>query len=242
MRYLIGIDDTDDLAGPGTGNRARTLGEQLHAAQMAEAESITRHQLLVSPHIKYTSHNSSACLLVETAEDKQDALVDFCREFLLQESAESADAGLCIAKDADLTMEVVEFGRSAKQRVMTVQAALAVSDGLVVCLEGMTGDGSGIIGALAAVGLRKSGCDGRFLWLPELRQLKGFYSVDQLQREAHIDLVQDEHGNNVKADILIDVGDWVRPILQDGRAILLVEEVENGWRVISKEQIKAISH
>lgn len=241
MRYLIGIDDTDDLLGPGTGNRARKLMEQLHVSLLAEPGSVTRHQLLVSPKIKYTSHNSSVCLVVETGEDRQEALVRFCREFLQNESSNEADAGLCIANWEDLSLKVVEFGHWAKQKILTVQEALAFLKDGIVCLEGLSGDGGGVIGALAAVGLRKSGCDGRFLWLPELRQLDGMYTVEQLKQKAHIDQVQDRSGHNIRADALVDVGNWVRPILREDCAILLVEEVENGWSVISKEEIKAIS-
>ena len=82
MRYLMGIDDTDNLESRGTGHRARMLGTGLQEAGLATLHSITRHQLLVHPAIRYTSHNSSACLLVE-AGDGAPAVVDFARAFLL---------------------------------------------------------------------------------------------------------------------------------------------------------------
>ncbi|WP_041355139.1 hypothetical protein [Nitrosococcus halophilus] len=60
-RYFIGIDDTDNRESRGTGYRARTLGAQLEEKGLAILEGVTRHQLLVSPAIPYTSHNSAAC-------------------------------------------------------------------------------------------------------------------------------------------------------------------------------------
>ena len=107
-------------------------------------------------------------------------------------------------------------------------------------LAGLTGTGLGMIGALAAVGLRASGNDGRFLWLPGLRELNdSVYTVEQLQQLAHIDAVCTVEGNMLSSDKLVDVGDWVRPILRNGQAILLV--AENGkheWRILAKENIK----
>ncbi len=97
MRYYIGIDDTDNLESRGTGHRARQLGAMLQDAGIARLLSITRHQLLVHQDIPYTSHNSSACLLMDCDAAKESELKTFCREFLLSESAPGSDAGLCIA-------------------------------------------------------------------------------------------------------------------------------------------------
>ena len=64
-RWLIGLDDTDNLESRGTGFKARQMAEHLERSQTGLiATSITRHQLLVDPRIPYTSHNSSACISV----------------------------------------------------------------------------------------------------------------------------------------------------------------------------------
>ena len=163
MRYLIGIDDTDNPDSRGTGFRARQLGGRLGEAGLAQTRGITRHQLYVHPDIPYTSHNSAACLDVELLGGSMGALRDFCREYLATESAPGSDAGLCVAEFAEVPDEVVAFGRSAKDTVRTREQAgdLAASCGLH--LEGVTGDHMGMIGALSAVGLRRSGHDGRFI-------------------------------------------------------------------------------
>lgn len=87
MRILIGIDDTDNLESRGTGYMARQLGAMLSEGGLALVEGITRHQLLLDPQIPYTSHNSSACLLVRANQDKLDELAHHCRKLLLQKSA-----------------------------------------------------------------------------------------------------------------------------------------------------------
>ena len=37
---------------------------------------------------------------------------------------------------------------------------------------------------------------------------------------------------------IVDVGEWIRPVLRDGKATLYVEENKHEWNIISKEQIK----
>lgn len=240
MRLLIGIDDTDNLESRGTGYRARCLGELLDRADLAKVEGITRHQLLVDPKIPYTSHNSSACLSVSAQDNNCDDLIECCRSFLLKESAHGSDAGLSVAFAGDLSQDVIEFGRLAKREVLKRRAAedLARRSGIV--LEGLTGDHGGVIGALAAVGLRAGGGDGRFIWLEGIRELTGKYSASWLIGNTPVGEIRRLNGEPVDKNDEIDVGLWPRPILQNGKAVFLVEEEDepNKWRLASKETIK----
>ncbi len=93
LRYLIGIDDTDNLESRGTGFRARCLGADLAAAGLARVDGVSRHQLLVHPDIPYTSHNSALCLDAHVPDGRIDEVREFCRDFLLRESADGSDAG-----------------------------------------------------------------------------------------------------------------------------------------------------
>jgi hypothetical protein len=238
-RAWIGIDDTDNLESRGTGNMARRLIAQLELHQLAEGLGVTRHQLLVSPEIPYTSHNSSACLQVETAD--LDGVWLTCRDFLTAESAPGSDAGLCLAVLEQVDGEVQRFGRAAKQEVLTMQAAheLAARKGLR--LEGLVGTRGGVIGSLAAVGLCVEGNDGRFLWMPGLRELSGTFTAQELIRQTRIQAVRTLDGHDILDDRPVEIGDWPRPVLQDGLSILFVEEVENGWRCVDKETIKRLT-
>ena len=180
---LIAIDDTDNLESRGTGFRARQLREVLEQDGCGVVSDITRHQLFVSRWIPYTSHNSAACICLHCNDRPEIARIhDICGDFLRRESAPGSDAGLCIAPLARVSRNVREFGRSAKETVLTQVEArtLARFEGLV--LEGYTGTQGGVIGALAAVGLRAAGADGRFLWLRGIRELEpGHYTLSALK-------------------------------------------------------------
>lgn len=242
MQLLIGIDDTDNKQTRGTGYRARYLGKLLQENGLALVEGITRHQLLIDPRVPYTSHNSSACLVVNTNGSSFDAIAGYCRDFLLQESAPGSDAGLCLVPQVAVGSAVQEFGVLAKKEVLTYQSAVDLARREDIFLEGLTGDYVGVIGALAAVGLRAGGQDGRFIWLEGLREISGIYTAGQLVQSYRIDRVMSLDNVVVPPEGKIDVGEWRRPVLKDGQAVLLVERAESreefGWRVAPKEIVK----
>jgi hypothetical protein len=243
MRCLIAIDDTDNLESRGTGFRARQLGARLAEAGIGTVRGITRHQLFVHPSIPYTSHNSSACLDVDVGVAQLDAARVFCRDYLAEESATGSDAGLCVAPYDAVTDELMEFGRNAKVRVLAREHAHELAQRHGVHLEGVTGERIGVIGALAAVGLRRAGHDGRFIWLEGVRELQGSCTAGTLLATTGIDSVESIDGRPVPGDALVCVDPWPRPVLLHGRAVLLTEEIgdgdeRSGWRILAKEAIR----
>jgi len=243
VRYLIGVDDTDNLESRGTGFRARCLGAELASRGLATISGVSRHQLYVHPDIPYTSHNSSLCLDAQLAPGRYDEMVDLCREFLLRESADGSDAGLCIAEFDSLSEEVVKFGQQAKDTVLTKNQAQSLAQRAGVYLEGLTGDHGGIIGSLAGVGLRKAGNDGRFVWLQGVRELSGVARAMDLLQTTGVDAIRDLQGTPVGPESKISVDPWPRAVVLDGRAVLLVEKTENDnvdyqWQLLPREQIK----
>ncbi|MGR8932256.1 MAG: hypothetical protein ACU836_16630 [Gammaproteobacteria bacterium] len=246
LDLLLGIDDTDNLESRGTGFRVRRLGKLLEQNRLALISGITRHQLFVSPLIPYTSHNSAACMGVMVAEERRDELIAFCRDYLFNECAVGSDAGLCVAEAAMVSTEIQQFGRRAKTEVLTQQQSRELASRHGFFLEGLTGDQGGVIGALAAVGLRAEGREGRFIGLRGIRDLAiEDYSLAQLQTQTDIEAVQTVDGEPVTdPEATITMGDWVRPVLFNGQATLLVEkqdgdEQNNHWRVAPKAVIKS---
>jgi hypothetical protein len=236
---LVGIDDTDNLDSPGTGYLSRQLGALIDASGVGRVREITRHQLLFDRRIPYTSHNSSLCLRVES--ENKSALVDLCRSYLLEHSAEGADAGLCVATSSAVESAVERFGFKAKQEILTQNEARDLARREALHLEGLTGDHGGVIGALAAVGLRKSGRDGRIAWRPGLRETSGIVTGNHLLTHSGIDAIRHAHsGEPVDAAASIHIHPWPRSVMIDGQAVLLVEPAGNsddsfGWRLASKD-------
>lgn len=237
----IGIDDTDNPDTRGTGFRARELAERLSGEGLAQTIGVTRHQLLLDERVPYTSHNSSACIAVEPA-CAADALMDFCRDYLLEIAAEGADVGLCIA-DAMQARHAVSFGKAAQTTLVTQQEARDAAAQCAIRLEGLTGDHQGIIGALSAVGLFADGNDGRYLWNRGLREHKDqTLSLAELRGISNIDRVGLLDGGTVNEDAaMIELGPWPRAVRIDKQSVLLVEKL-NGtkYKVLDKDVIKSV--
>jgi hypothetical protein len=244
MILLLGVDDTDDASSRGTGHQARQLGETLHDEGIAEVHAVTRHQLLVDPRIDYTSRNSSACLVLESTQNKLTSLLDFARMKLKSSCAPGSNVGISLAEPSEVDREIQDFGRAAKLELLSIGPAQALTDQKAIHLEGINGNGEGVIGALAAIGLHASGDDGRFIWLPKLRELDGIHTVDELTKLLGVE-IKTAAGETLPPAATIGASDWMRPIMRDGRAILLAErenqDGEISWRFADKPTIKALS-
>ncbi len=246
MQLLIGIDDTDNKESRGTGFLSRQLAGRIEERGYGQVGGITRHQLYVHQDIAYTSQNSAACLVVDT--NREHEVASFCAVYLKKQAAPGSDAGLCIAPLEKVGKEVIEWGLRAKTTVLSLEDAVALAGRNKIFLEGFTGTFIGQIGALAAVGLRHSGNDGRFIWLSGSRELRdfdsGIYTVNELMWDAGIDLVRTPDGTIIPGTHKVFCDGWTRPILMEGLAVLLVEKTnfaDYGWKTVAKEHIRSIT-
>jgi hypothetical protein len=248
---LIGIDDTDNLHSPGTGRRARALLAELAAAGLGAPAAATRHQLLIDDQIPYTSHNSSACLALRSAGGNPNAvraeIIQFAGQFLERVCPPDADPGLAVAIPGRLPESapvLVDFGRRAKREVLHTQEARKLADTLGVHLSGHGGTQDGVVGALAAVGLHLSGNDGLFISLPGIHDLPTEATIDDLRSLTPIDVARDRMHRQPEPGEVIELGDWVRPVLVDGRAVLLLEaprqqpDGRRTWRTAPRSIVK----
>lgn len=245
MFFLIGIDDTDSTTSEDTGRHACRLGELIQERGHGRLVSITRHQLLRHPDIYYTTANTSACLLVDATKEARRDLELTCREFLRRFSAPASDPGFALAAWRDVSPEVVNWGKQAKHLKHFRSSALELAKLNNISCAGFHGSGSGVIGALAAIGLYFSGNDGRFIWLPGLDKLNGTLTLPMLLNTCYIDRVENLRGRRPLERDLIYLGDTPTPVLRDGRVLLLLEgagrESPHQWRVYSPEELEKIA-
>lgn len=243
MRVLLGIDDTDNLESRGTGFRARELGQMLVRDGLATLAGISRHQLYVHPSIPYTSHNSALCLDIDWIGGDLGDLAPYCRHYLEGASAPGSDAAFCIAPFDAVGADVVAYGRSAKDTVLTKAIASDVARRAGFHLEGVTGDHGGMIGALACVGLRRTGHDGRFVWVDGVRDLEGVTTVAHLLGQTGIDLLDAPGMTAFDPSDRVEVSPWPRPVLLNHKAVLLIEKAEDThaayeWKLVPRERTK----
>ena len=169
VRIAVCVDDTDDLTkSTSTGAVAEAIAG--HVAELGGLIElgVSRHQLLLDPRVPYTSHNSSMAMTAKLPEGRLDELRERARASVLSMMAAVADPGLCVAQlpddgDDALVYELVAFGFRAKADYVSKAEAYELAGRIPwLTLEELGGDGQGVVGALAGVGLRLSGNDGRF--------------------------------------------------------------------------------
>lgn len=244
MDLYIGLDDTDNRDSRGTGYLGRKMAGIIAGKKLGRVTGITRHQLFIHPSILYTSQNSSACLRIVT--DDFACTKDLCRELVIENAAPGSDAGLCIVDESNIGPEIIDWGQRAKKEVLDQDDAIRLAYSAGFYLEGLTGEHTGVIGALAAVGLRKSGNDGRFIWLEGQKELRdilpGNYMVEELIRIHNFARVITTNGETLDKKKMVRLGDWVRPLLLDNKVTLIVEKgTRYEWETASKDYIRTIS-
>jgi hypothetical protein len=219
------MDDTDNLESRGTGRLAREIASAL--AVDFNFLGVTRHQLLVDPRVPYTSHNSSAAILLESSQEVEPGEVfEFVRRMMISDFQTGSDPGLCVAVGT-VPPEIIDFGRRAQKELVTQAEARQLATRHDVLLAGLGGTQDGVIGSLAAIGLAASGNDGRYLLLGKIREISGPQPVMAVL-EAGVASVQTIHGVPVEQGLVL--ADKLRPARRNGLPVQFVESQDEYWQ------------
>jgi len=229
MTLYLGIDDTDTRESRGTGRLARMIAAEL--ARTYTVAGVTRHQLFVHPAVPYTSHNSSAVIHIQEAENGVAADVfATAKELMLADFIEGSDPGICVAADRNIESDLHRFGLSAKSSIVTQGEARSLARRAGLLLEGLGGTEDGVIGALAGIGLAASGNDGRFVQKGTTRDLRGSQTIAAILASG-VDRVETREGTAV-GEGTVALRKFPKPALVGGKAVLFVESDGDGYRDI----------
>jgi hypothetical protein len=234
---IIGLDDTDIPGTPGTNQLARRVADALPGGFTFDV--VLRHQLLFDERIPYTSKNGSASIgVLGGASSSPGELLDFLRERVRAFAPAGSDPGLCVVDPvpphADVPEDVIAFARRCQREPVRREEALALAGAHGILLEPLGGTGDGVIGALAAVGLRAWGDDGRVVHRP------GWPWPDDFSGEQPVASVLALGVDEIRASTgavtagVVDVGKHLRPSFRGGSVVLFVEPVAAGgrWRAL----------
>ncbi len=240
-RFLLCIDDTDNLGTPGSGHILNDICLHLQERGLARGSRISRHQLFVHPDVPYTSHNSSMCTILTGIHDEQ-AVISEVETELRERAAEGSDPGICFtAWDQIRSPELlIDYGRRAKREVLSKGIAYETAKECGLYLNELGGTGDGVIGAVAGIGLRLSGTDGRF------RGKLPFSAAGQPCRAG--DFVCLDEVDELRCAVtgkLLDESDlvtWlpeIKTVLYGHKSVLPVLPDGDHWRVMDRVELKA---
>ncbi|MDD2335466.1 MAG: hypothetical protein PHD01_02695 [Geobacteraceae bacterium] len=245
MNVFVCIDDTDSIDSRGTGELADLLAREVENRGWGRCSSITRHQLYVHSDIPYTSHNSSMCFIAEMRDVHLGALTEYASGFLARESAEGSDPGLCVAVAERLpqTDALIDFGYRAKRTVIEMKEAYRLATEAGIHLSSHGGTGQGVIGALAGVGLRLGGNDGRLRGNLTISTTDGVVSVKDILSHSEVDVVRTMEGAYLVPEDRVCFVDKVKTVLMAGKFVLLVQPADEDtiaaqWKTYTRQQLK----
>jgi len=238
MRVYVGFDDTDNHDSDfGTGKIARRFENIL--PDECHIWGVVRQQLLFDDRIPYTSHNSSACVVVDFSDPSlKESLISRAADYIERESAEGSDPGLCVACEGDSALtELMSFGHLCTKQIVTQKEALQAASGIHISGHGGTNDG--IIGAAAGVGLTASGWSGRFIEFGNLRNFAEIVSVAELMHHGIRVVSFDRNAQVPSSEDLVHTKKWLRPRLLGHEVILPVLPAgENRWESMGEKRNK----
>lgn len=246
MHIYLSIDDTDNLDSQGSGQLAEVMTKELQQRGLtSQCSNITRHQLFVHESIPYTSHNSSMCFRAVIGDANLDNVIQFAKDFLRKASASGSDPGLCVAVERESLdhRALIDFGLQAKKTVFTKQDAYVLAERTGVHLSEHGGTGDGIVGALAGIGLRLHGSDGRFRGWLQLGKAGQTASVKALCSHSAVDAVVDDGGLSVPEDTQITFAEGkVKTVCLSHRQVIPVIRTDQGngsvWTTLTKAAVK----
>ncbi len=239
MRAYIGFDDTDNHDSDfGTGKIARRFENIM--PEGCRLWGVVRQQLLIDDRIPYTSHNSSACAVVDFSDPSlKDSLISRAAEYIERESAPGSDPGLCFACEGDHALtKLISFGQLCATQIVKQKEALEAAAG--VHLTGHGGTNDGIIGAAAAVGLTASGWSGRFIEFSGLRNFSDTVAVRDMEKYGITVVSLDRDAMVPASDDIIYTKGWLRPRLWGRKPILpVIYQAKNRWESIGGKRKKS---
>ena len=245
MKLLICIDDTDNLESRGTGSIATEIKEIIeNEYKNTKTSFVTRHQLLLHTDIKYTSHNSS--MAFECTVDKSDyeSIVKRLTDYVREESAEGSDPGIAVLKTDDITIQeellLIDYGFSVKNIVLDKKIAYDMAEKFNIYLKELGGDGTGVIGALAGIGLRLSKNDGEVKGCVLEFGKNKTYKVKDLLEHEDIDEVISLEEEQPKEDDQVKISWRVKQIIRNGKRSLIVRKENHIWITMIKEDLRNI--
>ncbi|WP_321423198.1 ABC transporter substrate-binding protein [uncultured Methanobacterium sp.] len=234
MTIFIGIDDTGNSESVGTGKFARQIAGKLQGKY--PIYGVTRHQFYKHPDIPASLHNFGVVIHLDVDEKSQASDVfESVKTIMLDNFNEGSNPGLAVAHQDQVTQALVAFGQDAKCRILSKKTALNLAKNSNIPVEGMGTNGTGMIGAMAGIGLASTHDDGRFLQIGHIRKLKGQQPVWKFMEEG-VDRILTLDGRIITEGIISGVENKpVKPSSINGEVVLFVTGEKGVYQAINRD-------
>ncbi|MDD2587241.1 MAG: hypothetical protein PHT79_09300 [Syntrophomonadaceae bacterium] len=225
MKIFVGIDDSRRLDGGGAGEIVSLLTRTIDEKGWGKSAIPSRHRLYPHPDTGYRKHNTARSFSAEVKEQYMEELIDYACVMIKSNGTSDSNSGLAIAvpERMDNTDELIDYAYRTKETMINSDEALAMAKKPGLYIFELSGNGKGIIGALAAVGLRMTGNDGQFRGKLQLGTGEGYIAtVKEIIEKSHIEQVKNMDFENLGTEESVRMGEKVKVVLLDHQYTLMV--------------------
>ncbi|MDD3364332.1 MAG: hypothetical protein PHZ03_05070 [Syntrophomonas sp.] len=225
MKIFVAIDDSLQLDGGKAGVTASLLTQAIEDNGWGKCTIPSRHRLYPHPDTGCKKHNTARSFSADIEEQYLQVFIDYACKLIKSSGTPDSNAGLAIAVPElmENTDELLDYAYRVKEGMVSKNDALAFADKPGIYLFELSGSGKGIIGALAAAGLRITGNDGQFRGKLQLSKVESYVAtVSEIIYNTYVEQVKNMEMENIGLDEYVRMGEKVKVVLLDNKYTLMV--------------------
>ena len=225
MRIFVAIDDSRQIDGAKAGQTASILTKFIEENGWGKCAIPSRHRLYSHPATGCKKHNTARSFAADIGEQYLGDFIDHACRLIIRTGASESNAGLAVAVPelTENTDDLIDYAYRAKEQIVSKAEALEFGKKPGIFLFELSGNGKGIIGALAGAGLRITGNDGQFRGKLHIGTGEDYIAtVEEIVNGSYVEQVKNMNFENIGADECVRMGEKVKIVLLDHKYTLMV--------------------
>jgi hypothetical protein len=225
MKIIAGIDDARRMDGGGAGETSTLLATVIQEQGWGSSQLASRHRLYPNPLTGYRKHNTARSFTAEIATTYLPYFISYACKEIRESSLSEANAGLAIILLDQLEdcKDLIDYAFRVKECMVDKDEALTLAKKPGILLYELSGNGKGIVGALAGAGLRMTGNDGQFRGKLRIGTGDGYIAtVREIILTSHVQQVKTMDFEVLESNEQVRMGEKVKVVLLDDMYTLLV--------------------
>ncbi|MEN6325898.1 MAG: hypothetical protein ABFD18_06795 [Syntrophomonas sp.] len=229
MKIYVALDDSRQLDGGKAGETASLMGKYIEARGWGRSTIPSRHRLYPHPETGCKKHNTARSLAADIDVQYLNEFIDYACQLIISTGTGDSNAGLAIAVPELMENpdELIEYAYRVKEGLVSKDETLRLATQPGLYVFELNGTGKGIIGALAAVGLRMTGNDGQFRGKLQVGTGEDYIaSVKEIVDQTFVEQVKNMDFENISDLEYVRMGEKVKVVLLDNKYTLMVFPTE----------------
>ncbi len=225
MKIFVAIDDSRQLDGGKAGVTASLLTQAIEDNGWGKCAIPSRHRLYSHPDTGCKKHNTARSFSADIEAKYLQEFIDYACNLIKLSGTPDSNTGLAIVipELMENTDDLLDYAYRAKEDIVSKNEALAFAEKPGFYLFELSGSGQGIIGALAAAGLRITGNDGQFRGKLQLSKVENYVAtVSEIIYNTYVEQVKNMDMENIGDDEYVRMGEKVKVVLLDNKYTLMV--------------------